>query len=60
MISKEFFKALDSLAMERNISKEEILDVFGKGLLNAYKKAYDGKTNAEVVFNEEKAEIDLV
>ena len=60
MISKEFFKALDNLASERNISKEEILDVFGKGLLNAYKKAYDGKTNAEVVFNEEKAEIDLV
>lgn len=29
-------------------------------MINAYKKAYNGKTNVEVVFNEEKAEILLV
>jgi N utilization substance protein A len=60
MTSKEFFKALDVLSEERDIPKEKILEVFGRGLINAYKKAYGGKQNAEVVFNEEKAEINLV
>ncbi|HPJ24251.1 MAG TPA: NusA N-terminal domain-containing protein, partial [Bacillota bacterium] len=60
MISKDFFKALEVLAEERQIEKEKILEIFGRGLINAYKKAYDGKTNVEVVFNEEKAEIILV
>ena len=60
MISKDFFKALEVLAEERQIEKERILEIFGRGLINAYKKAYGGKTNAEVVFNEEKAEILLV
>ena len=60
MISKDFFKALDVLAEERQIEKEKILEIFGRGLINAYKKAYNGKTNVEVVFNEEKAEILLV
>ena len=60
MISKEFFKALDVLAEERQIEKERILEIFGRGLINAYKKAYNGKTNVEVVFNEEKAEIILI
>jgi len=60
MTSKEFFKALELLSEERDIPKEKILEVFGKGLVNAYKKAYNGKQNAEVVFNEERAEITLV
>ncbi len=60
MISKDFFKALEVLAEERQIEKQKVLDIFGRGLINAYKKAYDGKTNAEVVFNEEKAEILIV
>ena len=60
MISKDFFKALEVLAEERQIEKEKILEIFGRGLINAYKKAYEGKTNVEVVFNEEKAEILLV
>lgn len=60
MISKDFFKALENLAIERQIEKAKILEIFGKGLINAYKKAYNGKTNVEVVFNEEKAEILLV
>lgn len=60
MISKEFFKALEQIEQERGIPKEKILDVFGKGLLNAYKKDYDGSVNAEVLFNEEKYEIQIV
>jgi len=60
MISKEFFKALEQIEQERGIPKEKILDVFGKGLLNAYKKDYDGSVNAEVLFNEDKYEIQIV
>lgn len=60
MISKDFFKALDQLADERGIERAKILDVFGKGLLNAYKKDFDGQQNAQVVFNEEKYEIQII
>lgn len=60
MISKEFFKALDQIEEERGISKEKILDVFGKGLLNAYKKDYNGQQNAKVIFNEDKYEVQII
>ena len=60
MISKDFFKALEVLAVERKIEKEKVLEIFGRGLINAYKKAYNGKTNVEIIFNEEKAEILLI
>ncbi|MDD3122110.1 MAG: transcription termination factor NusA [Candidatus Izemoplasmatales bacterium] len=60
MISKEFFRALEQVADERGISKEKILDIFGKGLLNAYKKDFNGQQNAKVLFNEEKSEILIV
>ncbi|MFA5697125.1 MAG: transcription termination factor NusA [Candidatus Izemoplasmatales bacterium] len=60
MISKEFFKALEQIEAERGIPKEKILDVFSKGLLNAYKKDYEGQQNAKVVFNEEKYEIQII
>jgi len=60
MISKDFFKALENLAYERNVTQEEILKIFGDGLIKAYEKAYGGKSNAEVIFNSEKAEIDIV
>ncbi len=60
MISKDFFKALELIAEDRGVSKEKVLDIVGKGLLNAYKKDYDGQQNAKVIFNEEKAEILIV
>ncbi len=60
MISKEFFKALEAIADERGIAKEKVLDVFGKGLLNAYKKDFDGQQNAKVVFDESKYEIQII
>lgn len=60
MISKEFFKALDQIEEERGISKEKILDVFGKGLLNAYKKDFNGQQNAKVIFNEDKYEVQII
>jgi N utilization substance protein A len=60
MISKEFFNTLDQIAAERGLDRDKILDIFAKGLLNAYKKDYDGYQNARVVYNEEKYEIQIV
>merc|ERR1711879_1065716 len=60
MIRKEFFKALEVLANERGIEKEKILDIFARGLLNAYKKEHQTSDNARIEFNEEKNEILLV
>ena len=59
MISKEFFKALEVLAQERGLEKEKILDVMGRGILNAYKKEHMTSENAKIEFNEEKAQIIL-
>ncbi len=59
MISKEFFKALEVLAIDRGLEKEKILEIMGRGILNAYKKQHMTSENAKVEFNEEKAQIVL-
>ncbi|MCF7926766.1 MAG: transcription termination factor NusA [Candidatus Izimaplasma sp.] len=60
MISKDFFRALDVLARDKGIEKEKILDIMGRGILNAYKKEHQTKDNARIEFNEDKNEISLV
>lgn len=60
MISKDFFRALEVLAEERGIEKEKILDVMGRGILNAYKKDHYTSDNAKIEFNTEKNEIQLL
>lgn len=60
MISKDFFRALEVLADERGISKEKILDVMGRGILNAYKKQNSVSDNARIEFNTVKNEIILI
>ncbi len=60
MISKEFFKALEQIELEKGIDRHKILDVFAKGLLNAYKKDFNGQQNAEVLYNEDKYEIQII
>ena len=59
MISKDFFRALEVLADERGISREKILDVMGRGILNAYKKDHSISDNARIEFNTVKNEIVL-
>lgn len=59
MISKEFFKALEILAQERGLEKEDILEVMGRGLINAYKKVHNISENARIEFNEDKNQIIL-
>ncbi len=60
MISKDFFKALELIAIERGLEKEKILEIMGRGLLNAYKKVHNTSENARISFNEDKNEIQLV
>jgi len=60
MINKDFFKALELLAEERGLDKDKILDIMGRGILNAYKKENAISENARVEFNDEKAEILLI
>jgi N utilization substance protein A len=59
MISKDFFRALEVLADERGIEKEKILDIMGRGILNAYKKDHYTSDNARIEFNTVKNEIIL-
>jgi N utilization substance protein A len=59
MQSKEFFKALEMVAEERNLEKEKILEIMSRGILNAYKKIHATADNARVEFNEDKNEIML-
>ena len=59
MISKDFFRALEVLAEDRGIEKEKILDVMGRGILNAYKKDHQISDNARIEFNTVKNEIIL-
>ncbi len=56
MISKAFFEALDDLIEEKNITKEQILDGFSKGLQAAFRKSM-GHSSCRVEINPEKYEI---
>ena len=59
MISKDFFRALDMIALEKGLEKEKILEIMGRGILNAYKKVHNTSENARIDFNEDKNEIML-
>ena len=58
MIKKEFFEQVKLLAEERNISIEDVLEIFKKALENAYKKEY-GNSSCRVEFKPEKSAIFL-
>ena len=59
MISKDFFRALELIALEKGLEKEKILEIMGRGILNAYKKVHNTSENARIDFNEDKNEIML-
>lgn len=56
MISKAFFEALDVLIEEKDITKEQVLDGFSKGLQAAFRKSR-GHSSCRVEINPEKHEI---
>ena len=53
----EFMKALDNIIAEKNISKEVVLEGMEQGLITAYKKNFDSKTNVRVEINPDTGEI---
>lgn len=56
MISKDFFKTIDDVAQEKNLSREQILDAFEKGLIAGCKKAH-GVKSCRIELKEDKNEI---
>jgi len=57
MDSKAFIKALETLVDEKNISKDVVFEAMEQGLLTAYKKNFDSKTNAKVVIDRNTGDI---
>lgn len=57
MNSKEFIKALDHLAEEKNISKDVIYEAMELALTTAYKKNFNSLTNSRVDINKDTGEI---
>ncbi|HOP65996.1 MAG TPA: transcription termination factor NusA [Bacilli bacterium] len=57
MDNKEFIKALDNIAKEKNISKDVIFDAMELAMQTAYKKNFDSKTNVKVTIDRETGEV---
>lgn len=57
MKGKDLLKALNVLVEEKNISPDIIFEGLEQGLLTAYKKNFDSKTNARVEINRETGDI---
>ena len=57
MNPQEFMKALDNIIAEKNIAKEVVLEGMEQGLITAYKKNFDSKTNVRVDINPDTGEI---
>jgi transcription termination/antitermination protein NusA len=56
MISKEFFKNIDAVAEERDLSREQVIEAFTQGMIAGCKKAHDVRS-CRVDIKEEKNEI---
>ena len=56
MINKKFYEEANLLAEERNISVEDVYEIFRKSLVNSYKKMF-GNTSCKVTMNPDKNEI---
>ncbi|MFP4186627.1 MAG: transcription termination factor NusA [Acholeplasmataceae bacterium] len=56
MISKEFFKNIDAVAEERDLSRDQVIEAFRQGMIAGCKKAHDVRS-CRVVFREERNEI---
>ena len=59
MINKKFYEEAVLLAEERNISVEDVYEIFKKSLINSYKKMF-GNTSCRVSLNPERNEILLI
>ena len=56
MNGKEFIKALNNIIEEKNISADTVYDAMEQGLISAYKKNYESKSNVKVVIDKKSGE----
>lgn len=56
MISKEFYKQVEAIAEQKELTIEEVLELMRKSLVNSYKKVF-GNTSCRVSFNPKKNEL---
>ncbi len=60
MNGKEFIKALKNIIEEKNIDEDTVYDAMEQGLITAYKKNYDSKTNVRVDINRATGEFKVI
>lgn len=60
MNGKEFIKALKNIIEEKNIDEDTVYDAMEQGLITAYKKNYDSKTNVKVEIDRKSGEFKVV
>lgn len=60
MDGKEFIKALKNIIEEKNIDEDTVYDAMEQGLITAYKKNYDSKTNVKISINRETGEFKVI
>lgn len=56
MNGKEFIKALKNIIEEKNIDEDVVYEAMEQGLITAYKKNYDSKTNVKVLIDRKTGE----
>lgn len=56
MNGKEFIKALNNIIEEKNINEDTVYEAMEQGLITAYKKNYDSKTNVKVEIDRKNGE----
>lgn len=56
MISKEFFKNIDAVAEERDLSRDQVIEAFTQGMIAGCKKAHDVRS-CRVTIREDRNEI---
>lgn len=60
MNGKEFIKALKNIIEEKNIDEDVVYDAMEQGLITAYKKNYNSKTNVKVLINRDTGEFKVI
>ena len=60
MNGKEFIKALKNIIEEKNIDEDVVYDAMEQGLITAYKKNYDSKTNVKVLIDRKSGEFKVI
>lgn len=59
MDEKEFMKAVDLLEKEKHIDRDIIFEAMEQGLLSAYKKNFNSKTNCKVLIDRKTGKISI-